>query len=55
MGAAVQAINLTKRFGELTAVDQVNFAVDSEEILGLLERFRKRNLKSRLAKRPEQI
>ncbi len=36
MGAAVQTLDITKRFGELTAVDKINLAIDSKEIFGLL-------------------
>ena len=36
MDAAVQTINITKRFGELTAVDRINLTIDAEEIFGLL-------------------
>src|SRR5277367_2743855 len=33
---AVEVENLTKRFGEFTAVNQINFTVDVGEIFGLL-------------------
>lgn len=36
MNAAVQTFDITKRFGELTAVDKINLTIDSEEIFGLL-------------------
>ena len=36
MDAAVQTINITKQFGDLTAVDKINLTIDSEEIFGLL-------------------
>jgi ABC-type multidrug transport system ATPase subunit len=36
LDAAVQTINITKRFGELTAVDRINLTIDAEEIFGLL-------------------
>ena len=36
MEAAVQTLDITKRFGELTAVDKINLTIDSREIFGLL-------------------
>lgn len=36
MDAAVQTIEITKRFADLTAVDKINLAIDSKEIFGLL-------------------
>jgi ABC-2 type transport system ATP-binding protein len=36
LDAAVQTINITKQFGDLTAVDKINLTIDSEEIFGLL-------------------
>ncbi len=36
MDAAVQTLDITKRFGELTAVDKINLAIDSKEIFGLI-------------------
>jgi ABC-2 type transport system ATP-binding protein len=33
---AVQTFNITNRFGELTAVNRINLASDSEEIFGYL-------------------
>lgn len=36
MDAAVQTLDITKRFGELTAVDKINLAIDSREIFGLI-------------------
>ena len=33
---AIETIDLTKRFGEFTAVDQVNFTVKRGEIFGFL-------------------
>ncbi len=36
MDAAVQTLDITKRFGELTAVDRINLTIDSEEIFGLI-------------------
>jgi ABC-2 type transport system ATP-binding protein len=36
LDAAVQTTNITKRFGELTAVDKINLTIDSEEIFGLI-------------------
>jgi len=33
---AVQTFNITNRFGELTAVNQINLTIESEEIFGLL-------------------
>ena len=36
MDAAIEAVNLTKRFGDLTAVDQVSFEVRKGEIFGFL-------------------
>lgn len=36
MDAAVQTIDITKRFGELTAVDKINLTIDSKEIFGLI-------------------
>ncbi len=36
LDAAVQTFEITKRFGELTAVDKINLAIDSKEIFGLL-------------------
>jgi ABC-2 type transport system ATP-binding protein len=33
---AIQTFNITKRFGELTAVNRINLTIDSEEIFGLL-------------------
>lgn len=36
MDAAVQTLNITKRFGELTAVDKINLTIDSKEIFGLM-------------------
>lgn len=33
---AVQTINITKRFKELTAVDKINLTIESDEIFGLL-------------------
>jgi ABC-2 type transport system ATP-binding protein len=32
----VQTINITKQFGDLTAVDAINLTIDSDEIFGLL-------------------
>ncbi len=34
--AAVQTVHLTKRFGELVAVNDINLTIDSKEIFGLL-------------------
>ncbi len=36
MDAAVQTLDITKRFGDLTAVDRINLTIDSKEIFGLL-------------------
>ncbi len=36
MSVSVQTINLTKRFGELTAVNQINLEINSDEIFGLI-------------------
>jgi ABC-2 type transport system ATP-binding protein len=36
VSAAIEVRNLTKRFGDLAAVDQVSFAVEQGEIFGLL-------------------
>jgi len=36
LDAAVQTLDITKRFGELTAVDKINLAIDSREIFGLI-------------------
>lgn len=36
MDAAVQTINITKRFGDLTAIDQINLTIDAQEIFGLV-------------------
>ncbi len=36
MDASVQTLDITKRFGELTAVDKINLTIDSKEIFGLL-------------------
>ncbi len=36
MNPAVQTVDLTKRFGDLTAVDRINFEIASGEIFGLL-------------------
>jgi ABC-2 type transport system ATP-binding protein len=36
LDGAVQTIDITKRFGELTAVDKINLTIDSKEIFGLL-------------------
>lgn len=36
MDTAVQTLDITKRFGELTAVDRINLSIDSKEIFGLL-------------------
>lgn len=36
MDAAVQTIDITKRFGDLTAVDKVNLTIDAGEIFGLI-------------------
>jgi len=33
---AVQTVNITKRFGDITAIDKINLTIDSEEIFGLL-------------------
>jgi ABC-2 type transport system ATP-binding protein len=33
---AVQTINITKRFGNLTAVDRINLTIESDEIFGIL-------------------
>ena len=35
-GVAVEAVKLTKRFGEFTATDQVSFGVERGEVFGLL-------------------
>jgi ribosome-dependent ATPase len=34
--AAIKAINLTERFGDFTAVDEVSFAIEKSEIFGFL-------------------
>jgi ABC-2 type transport system ATP-binding protein len=34
--AAVQTLDITKRFGELTAVDKINLTIDAREIFGLI-------------------
>jgi ABC-2 type transport system ATP-binding protein len=34
--AAVQTLNITKRFGQLTAVDRINLTIDTREIFGLI-------------------
>jgi len=36
LDAAVQTLDISKRFGELTAVDKINLTIDSREIFGLL-------------------
>jgi len=36
MVAAVRTEDITKRFGELTAVDRINLSIDSREIFGLI-------------------
>ncbi len=36
LDAAVQTLEITKRFGELTAVDKINLTIDSKEIFGLI-------------------
>ena len=36
LDAAVQTINITKRFGDLTAIDQINLTIDAQEIFGLV-------------------
>lgn len=36
MTEAVRTIGITKRFGDLTAVDKIDLSIDSEEIFGLL-------------------
>lgn len=36
MDAAVQTIDITKRFGELAAVDRINLTIDAGEIFGLI-------------------
>jgi ABC-2 type transport system ATP-binding protein len=36
MGIAIEAVNLTKRFGAFTAVDNISFVVQSGEIFGFL-------------------
>jgi ABC-2 type transport system ATP-binding protein len=36
MPAAVQTVDLTKRFGQLTAVNKINLTIGTEEIFGLL-------------------
>jgi ABC-2 type transport system ATP-binding protein len=36
LDAAVQTLDITKRFGELTAVDKINLIIDSKEIFGLI-------------------
>jgi ABC-2 type transport system ATP-binding protein len=36
MGSAIEAINLTKYYGDLLAVDHVNFQVEQGEIFGFL-------------------
>jgi ABC-2 type transport system ATP-binding protein len=35
-GAAVEAVNLTKRFGDFTAADHISFSIQRGEIFGLL-------------------
>lgn len=36
LDTGVQTLDITKRFGELTAVDKINLTIDSKEIFGLL-------------------
>lgn len=36
MDAAVQTFDITKRFGDLTAVDKINLTIESREIFGLI-------------------
>lgn len=36
MAAAVETHNITKRFGNLTAIDRISLTIDSEEIFGLI-------------------
>ena len=36
MDAAVKTLDITKRFGDLTAVDKINLAIESREIFGLI-------------------
>lgn len=36
MDPAVQTLEITKRFGEVTAVDKINLTIDSREIFGLI-------------------
>jgi ABC-2 type transport system ATP-binding protein len=36
MDAAVQSIDLTKRFGQLTALNKINLEIESGDIFGLL-------------------
>jgi ABC-2 type transport system ATP-binding protein len=36
MPAAVLTEDITKRFGELTAVDKINLSIESREIFGLI-------------------
>jgi ABC-2 type transport system ATP-binding protein len=36
LDASVQTLDITKRFGELTAVDKINLTIDSKEIFGLI-------------------
>jgi ABC-2 type transport system ATP-binding protein len=36
LDGAVQTLDISKRFGELTAVDKINLTIDSKEIFGLL-------------------
>lgn len=36
MEAAVQTLDITKRFGDLTAVDKINLSIEAREIFGLI-------------------
>ena len=36
MDAAVQTLDITKRFGDLTAVNKINLTIESREIFGLI-------------------
>jgi ABC-2 type transport system ATP-binding protein len=36
LDAAVQTLDITKRFGDLTAVNKINLTIDSREIFGLI-------------------
>ncbi|HEY7936882.1 MAG TPA: hypothetical protein VID26_07105 [Candidatus Limnocylindrales bacterium] len=36
MPAAVETVDLTRRFGEITAVDRLDLSVSGDEVFGLL-------------------